>query len=190
MALSNQGPPGGRSSNYQTRVILTAAALGTAVGIVLVPVNLVLSGLGAFFPPIASISIGLWGMGALLPLAVLRRGGTGVIGCTATGFCLIVSPGAFLMVAVMAVWGALVELPFFVTGYRWFGRSMFLAVGVILGTTSCAISIFTYDLPSMHPGLIATICFSQVVSFVIGSLTALSLARTLEREGITGGAHP
>ena len=182
-------PTGSRRRRYSTRTILIAAALGAAVGVILVPVNLALIGFTTAFPPIASASFGLWGMAALMPLAVLRRGGSGVIGATAAGIVLIVSPGALLMVVVMAMWGAAMELPFFITRYRWFGWIMFTAAGVIAGFISCVISIYTYNLPSMDSGLVAFICIVQIVSFVAGSLLSLVVARALARAGIAGGLH-
>lgn len=172
---------------YATRTILTAAAFGAAVGLVLVPVNFALIAFTATFPAIASVSFGLWGMAALLPLAVLRRGGSGVIGATAAGIVLTVSPGALLMVVLMAMWGAVMELPFFMTRYRWFGWKMFAVAGVIPGLVSCVISIYTYNLPSMDPGLAILICVVQIASFIVGSLLSIVVARALARAGIAGG---
>lgn len=188
MSISGHSSPiASRRRRYSTRTILIAAALGAAIGIILVPVNLVLVGFTTAFPPIASASFGLWGMAALLPLAVLRRGGSGVIGAAAAGVVLFVSPGALLMVVGMAMWGAVMEMPFFVTRYRWFGWIMFTAAGVISGLISCAISIYTYNLPSMDGGLVALICIVQIASFVAGSLLSLVVARALVRAGIAGG---
>ncbi|MGA9918774.1 MAG: ECF transporter S component, partial [Paraburkholderia sp.] len=176
-----------RRRRYSTQTILIATALGAAIGIILVPVNFALVGLTTTFPVIASISLGPWGMAALLPLAVLRRGGSGIIGGTAAGIVLVVSPGALLMVVVMAIWGMVMEIPFFVTRYRWFGWTMFTVVGVIAGVISCVASIYTYNLPSMNAGLVTLICVAQISSFVVGSLLSLVISRALARAGIAGG---
>lgn len=176
-----------RRPRYSTRTILIAVALGAAIGVILVPVNFALVGLTATFPVIASALFGLWGMAALLPLAVLRRGGSGVIGATAAGVVLIVSPGAVLMVVVMAIWGVVMESPFFMTRYRWFGWKMFVAAGIIPGLISCAISIHSYNLQSMDASLAILICTVQIASFVVGSLLSLVVARALTRAGIAGG---
>ncbi|MEU1306064.1 MULTISPECIES: ECF transporter S component [Streptomyces] len=135
-------------------------------------------------PAAAGFSFGLWSMAALTPLAVLQRGGTGVIGAVAAGVVTMVSPAGPLILVMMAFFGALTELPFLITRYRWFGpRTLFFA-GLGLGVLSCGISIFTYDLPSMQPALLVLVCGGQLLSAVTGSTLSYAIARALRRAGI------
>lgn len=166
---------------------MIAVALGAAVGVILVPVNFVLAALTTVFPVLPTLSLGLWGMATLMPLAVLRRGGVGIVGAAAAGFVLIVSPGALLMVVVMALWGSLVELPFFLTRYRYFGWKMFAFAGLIPGLVSALISMHTHNLLSMNPGFAIFVSSIGMASSIIGSLLSLGIAHSLARAGISGG---
>ncbi|MGB4777932.1 ECF transporter S component [Microbacterium sp.] len=172
---------------YTTRTILTAVALGAAVGVILIPINFAQGALTAAAPMVAVAIYGVWGMSALIPLALLRRAGTGVIGGTAAGIVTIISPYGVFMVIMMRFWGVLMELPFLVTRYRLWGWKTFTVAGIVTGAIACAMSIGSLNLLSMETGLVVGICVIQVVSFVICSLLSLAIARGLSRTGIAGG---
>ncbi|MGW4731054.1 ECF transporter S component [Streptomyces shenzhenensis] len=58
----------------------------------------------------------------------------------AAGVVTMVSPAGPLILVMMAFFGALTELPFLITRYRWFGpRTLFFA-GLGLGVLSYAIA--------------------------------------------------
>lgn len=172
---------------YTTRTILTAVALGAAVGVILIPVNFVTSAITAAAPMVAVTIYGLWGMSALIPLALLRRGGTGIIGSTAAGIVTIISPYGVFMVVTMVAWGVFMELPFLVTRYRLWGWKMFTAAGLITGLLSCGMSIASLNLLSMETSLVIGICIVQTLSFIAFSLLSLAIAKGLARTGIAGG---
>lgn len=172
---------------YTTRTILTAVALGAAVGVILIPVNFAQGALTAAAPMLAVAIYGLWGMSALIPLALLRRGGTGIIGCTAAGIVTIISPDGVFMVLMMVGWGALMEVPFTITRYRLWGWKMFAVSGLITGLIACGMSVASLDMLSMETGLVVGICIVQTASFVACSLLSLAIARGLARAGIAGG---
>ncbi|MBY0690469.1 ECF transporter S component [Microbacterium marinilacus] len=167
---------------------MIAAALGAAVGVVLVPVLFAIMTAAAPMPALAGFTFGLWSMAALVPLAVLRRGGTGVIGAVAAGVVTMVSPAGPAMLMMMAMFGLLIELPFLVTRYRWFGLKMLLVSGVVLGALSCLLSVFTYDLPNMQPLLLTLVCAGQLVSAAAGGALSWLIARALRRAGIGGAS--
>lgn len=172
---------------YTTRTILTAVALGAAVGVILIPINFAQGAVTAAVPMAAVAVYGLWGMSSLIPLALLRRGGTGIIGGTAAGIVTIISPYGVFMVVMMVVWGVFMELPFLVTRYRLWGWKMFTVAGLITGLISCGMSIVSLNLLSMKAGVVVGICIVQVISFVVCSLLSLAIARGLARTGIAGG---
>lgn len=175
-----------RRRPYPTRTILTAAALGAATGVVLAPVLFALTTIAAPVPALAGFSFGLWSLGALLPLVVLQRSGTGLIGAVAAGVVTAFSPVGAATIVLMGLFGALVEIPFLVTRHRWFGPRMLLGVGLLLGGLSCILSVFTYDLPSVQPALTWLVCIGQLGSAVAGSMVAWVIARSLRRAGIGG----
>ena len=186
---TTQGATAPTPRRYSTRTILTAVALGAAVGVILIPINFAQSAVTAAAPMVAVAIYGLWGMSALIPLALLRRGGTGVIGATAAGIVTIISPYGVFMVVMMILWGLFMELPFLVTRYRLWGWKMFTVAGLISGVISCAMSTVSLNLFSMEPALVIGICAIQVASFVACSLLSLAIAHGLARTGIAGGAR-
>lgn len=176
-----------KKPRYTTRTILTAVALGAAVGVILIPINFASSAITAAAPMIAVTLYGLWGMSALIPLALLRRGGTGIIGGTAAGIVTIISPYGVFMVVMMIGWGAFMELPFLVTRYRLWGWRMFTVAGLVTGLISCAMSTASLNLLSMETNLMIGICVIQTLSFVLCSVLSLAIAKGLARTGIAGG---
>lgn len=185
--VDNVGQPRVRKPRYTTRTILTAVALGAAVGVILIPINFASGAVTAAAPMVAVTVYGLWGMSALIPLALLRRAGTGIIGSTAAGIVTIISPYGVFTVVMMVGWGVFMELPFLVTRYRLWGWKMFTVAGLITGLISCAMSIASLNLFSMETSLVIGICIVQTLSFLACSLLSLAIARGLARTGIAGG---
>lgn len=172
---------------YSTRTILTAVALGAAVGVILIPVNFMQNAVAAAAPMVAVAIYGLWGMSALIPLALLRRGGAGIIGSTAAGIVTIISPYGVFMVVMMVIWGAFMELPFLITRYRLWGWKMFTIAGLATGLVSSVMTMGSLNLWTAEQGLIVGIFIVQTISFVACSLGSLAIARGLARAGIAGG---
>ncbi|SJM58144.1 ECF transporter S component [Gulosibacter sp. 10] len=175
---------------YTTRTILTAVALGAAVGVILIPINFAQGAVTAAAPMVGVISYGLWGMSALIPLALLRRAGTGIIGSTAAGIVTIISPYGVFMVIMMLLWGVLMEAPFFVTRYRLWGWRTFTVAGMVSGVISLLGSTSSLNLLSMDTGVVIGIIGIQILSFVACSLLSLTIAKGLARTGIAGGRRP
>ena len=89
-APTTKALPGKR--RYTTRTILIAVALGAGVGVVLIPLNFASLAMTSTMPVVVSITYGVFGMAALIPLALLRLPGIGIIGSTAAGVVSALSP--------------------------------------------------------------------------------------------------
>jgi len=172
---------------YTTRTILTAVAIGAAVGVLLIPLNFVQGAVTATMPLLAVVFYGVWGMSSLIPLALQRRGGVGIIGGTAAGVVSSISPYGLAMVVMMLAWGVLMELPFTVVRYRFFGRTMFLVTGLVTGVVSTAMSVVQLDLTTLAPGMLVAVCVVQVLSFVGCAWLSWVVAEALGRAGVGGG---
>jgi energy-coupling factor transport system substrate-specific component len=181
--------PPSRRGRLTTRTILTSVAIGAAVGVILIPLNFVSQTLTASLPMVMVIFYGVWGVAALVPLGVLQRGGTGIIGSAAAGLVSSLSPYGLSSLVTMILWGLLMELPFLVARYRRFGWGMFLTAGLVVGAIGSALSVVRLDLTSMSAGFAASLVAVEMASFVVCSLLSLAIARALRRAGI-GGARP
>ncbi|WP_051208612.1 ECF transporter S component [Propionicicella superfundia] len=171
---------------HTTRTIMTAAAIGAGVGVILIPLNFISQPIAVTMPLVAVVFYGVWGMAALIPLAHLRMRGAGIIGSTAAGLVSSLSPYGLFMVVMMLGWGLLMELPFAVARYRHFGWRMFLIAGVVTGVISSGMSWAMLDLGSMKAEVAVATCVVQVASFVVCSMLSLLIARSLGRAGIGG----
>lgn len=126
-------------------------------------------------------------MAALVPLAVLRRGGTGVIGSTAAGVVASLSPYGLFMVLMMLGWGMLMELPFLLLRYRHFGWRAFLFAGALTGVIATAMTWTMLDLASMEPVVgIATVVVAMA-SFIGCAMLSWVIGKALAKAGIGDG---
>lgn len=185
-STATETEPVGTRSRYTTRTIMTAAAIGAAVGVILIPLNFAVMAVTTTLPILAVVTYGIWGMSALVPLGLLRKPGAGIIGATAAGLVSSVSPYGLFMVVMMVLWGVFMEASFFITRYRYFGWKSFAVVGILTGLLSSVMSIYSLNLLSMDLGLVIAICVVQVLSFIGCSLLSLALAKALQRAGIAG----
>ncbi len=179
--------PKPRRRRYSTRLIMTAAAIGAAVGLVILPLQYLILAVEGSLPVLAAISYGIWGMSALIPLALLRRMGVGVIGGVVAGLVSSLSPYGLFMVLEMFVWGIFMELPFLITRYRLFGWKMFTVAGAAVGIVSCGLSTLELNFGAMTPAVVVGVLAVQIASFIVFSLLSWLIARALRRAGIGAG---
>lgn len=170
---------------FNTRTIMTSAALGVAFGIVLIPVMMYNLAVTATLPVLAAAGYGVWGMAALVPIALQRRFGVGILASTVAGFVAgPVSGYGWAMGLMMLVWGLLMELPFIVTRFRRFSVWMFVIAGLIIGVLSAAFSYVPLGMEEMALGAVLFICASSVVSSVVCAVLSYVIARGLSKAGI------
>jgi energy-coupling factor transport system substrate-specific component len=173
-----------RGHRTATRTILTAVALGSAVGVVLIPFNFVNIALSSTMPVLSAISYGVFCLGSLIPLAVLRTPGTGILGSAAAGIVSSLSPYGLMAAVTMIIMGILLELPFLITRYRRFGMPMFLISGTIIGIAICLLNYFGLNMAVMAKPVLVMVLVAQLVSVVIGFVASLLIARALGKAGI------
>lgn len=179
-----------RRRRYGTRVIMTAVAIGAAWGLVQIPLNFVVNPIATALPVLAVASYGVWGMAALVPLAVLQRAGTGVIGSTASGVVASLSPYGLFMVMMMLGWGALMELPFLLLRYRGFGWPAFLFAGALTGVIATGMTWMMLDLGSLQPVVEISTVLVAMASFVGCALLSWMIGKALIKAGIGDGKRP
>jgi len=184
---TESAPPTSRRRRYSTRLIMTAAAIGAGMGIIILPLEYVVLAIEGSLPVVATITYGIWGMAALIPLALLRRMGVGVIGSVVAGLISSFSPYGLFMVIEMLLWGVLMELPYLITRYRFFGPRMFTISGLVVGAVSCALSSIELNFGAMTTGVVIAVIVVQIASFAACGLLSWAIARGLQRAGIAGG---
>lgn len=130
-------------------------------------------------------------MAALIPLALLRRGGTGIVGSSAAGIVTIISPYGVFSLVMMVVRGVFMELPLMVVAYRRWGWPMFGIAGFATGLIGSWMTFTQLNLASAEPGLVTGILIVSTLSFIACSLFSYTIARGWSvRESRAGAAAP
>ena len=130
--------------NVPTRVLLTCAAIGTAGGLLLVPVNLVSIAIGPVAPLAFAVLSGIWNTPFVAALALLRRPGVALLAALIAGIVnAILTPlGASAILTCLMV-GAMVEVPLALGLYRsW--RAWIFYVGGGVFALAYAVYSMTY----------------------------------------------
>lgn len=118
--------------NVPTRVLLTCAAIGTAGGLLLVPVSLVSIAIGPIAPLAFAVLSGLWNTPFVLALALLRRPGVALLASLFAGIvnAILTPVGASAILTCLMV-GAMVEIPLALGLYRSWRAWIFYVGGAV-----------------------------------------------------------
>ncbi|WP_170222857.1 ECF transporter S component [Nonomuraea turkmeniaca] len=174
---------------FDTRAIMTCAAIGVATGLLLIPFNVLSVALTAAFPLLVSLIYGLWAVPALMGLAMMRRPGAGVLASTVAGLVgMPLSTYGWMMLITMFLWGLFIEIPFMITRYRIWGTPMFLITSAFIGALSGGLLIVSLGGEQMSAATMAgAMALATVSTPVFGYLSLLGV-RALARAGV-GGAR-
>jgi energy-coupling factor transport system substrate-specific component len=175
--------------NSSTRLLLTCAAIGVGGGLVFVASGYVQGLIAATLPILYGLLIGVYFLPGVIAQSLLRRGGvallTGIFaGLVAAAF----SPQWFFryLGAGLAI-GALQELPFLITRYRYWKAWVFYLAAAIAGLVF-GIGVFVVIGLSTFPAWANVVYFALfVVSPVLATWLSRILADRLDKTGVARG---
>jgi energy-coupling factor transport system substrate-specific component len=166
----------------RTRTLLTIAAI-SAVGAVLVAVAGDLSLLGlAVFPLLTAALTGLWMLVPVLALALLRRGGVGLLASVISGLVALPFTGFQIFIPFAAVvTGLVVEAVFAVTLYRRWPAWRFYLAALIESAILLAVEWQTFGIAHMilpmQLAMIVVLAAANVACTALALVTATRLRR-------------
>ncbi|WP_336725073.1 ECF transporter S component [Cellulosimicrobium cellulans] len=179
-----------RRQSLTTRYLMTCAAIGAATGVLLVPANFVAAALASTVPVLYSAMLGLWIVGPVLALALVRRPGAAVLTMLVAGVISSASPlGASSILTCLMV-GAALEVAFLVTLYRVWAPWLFYVATFVFSALYTWSAFVAFDAASMAPVVQVLIVALMMVSSLVGTWAGLLLARRLERAGVARGLAP
>lgn len=184
--------PPRRAARYSTRLLLAAAAVGAAGGLLCIGLGYAMMAMpqSTLAYAVGTATIGLWALGPLIALALFRLPGVALLAALAAGVVNLVVPTGVAMLTTFLQIGVLLELPFAATLYRrWSDR--FLRVALPIGLLLLAASYFLFCLASgvilmdeFLPWLaIGTVVGTAAVIALLSRL-ALRVAAQLRRAGL------
>lgn len=183
-------PSAPRRQSLTTRYLMTCAAIGAATGVLLVPANFVAAALSATVPVLYSAMLGLWIVGPVLALALVRRPGAAVLTMLVAGVISSASPlGASSILTCLMV-GAALEVAFLVTLYRVWAPWLFYVATFVFAALYTWSAFVAFDAASMAPVVQVLIVVLMIASSLVGTWAGLLLARRLERAGVARGLAP
>lgn len=173
-----------------TRYLMTCAAIGAAMGVLLVPANFVSAPLAAAAPMAYAPMVGLWIIGPVLAMALLRRPGAGILTMFVAGVVSSASPVGVYSVVTCLMAGASVELAFLVTRYRVWRPWLFFVDALVFGAAYVASGWVAFDMGAMAPAVLVTFVTLMLGSFLACTWFGLFLAGRLATAGVARGLAP
>lgn len=173
-----------------TRYLMACAAIGAATGVLLIPAYFVSFAISAAVPLAYAAMAGVWFLGPVVALAVLRRPGAAVLTMLLAGIINIASPAGPSAIVTNLMVGAALELGFLVTRYRIWRPWLFYVMGALF-QVYYAISAYAYfNIDDMafaaQVGFFVLLLASTLIFIRIG----LVVARRLTAAGVARGIAP
>ncbi|MBD5786067.1 ECF transporter S component [Cellulosimicrobium terreum] len=179
-----------RQRSLTTRYLMTCAAIGAATGVLLVPANFVAAALAPTVPLLYAAMLGLWIVGPVLALALVRRPGAAVLTMLVAGVISSASPlGASSILTCLMV-GAALELAFLVTAYRVWSSWLFYLATFVFAALYTWSAFVAFDAASMAPVVQVLLVALMMASALVGTWAGLVLARRLGLTGVARGLTP
>lgn len=168
-----------------TRVVMTCGALGVALGIILVPANLLTVAFMTAAPLLVLALMGAWLLPPFTALALLRRPGAGLLTSVIAGLVTVpLTPFGWMGLFQGVLWGVLCEIPFALTRYRRWPTALFLGTGLVIAVVGLLPTYTTYGLDQMSPLALTLAVGLTLGSCVLAAYLSVLIARALGRTGI------
>ncbi|MEU4690281.1 ECF transporter S component [Actinoplanes sp. NPDC023714] len=174
----------------KTRFLMACAAIGAATGVLLLPANFVAAAISAAVPLLYAAMVGVWLVGPVVALAVLRRPGAALITMLIAGIINIPTPAGPAAIVTNLMVGGAMELGFLVTRYRIWKPWLFYVTAVVFESFYAFSAYSFFNIGDM--ALAAQIVFFglMAVSAVVFIALGLLIARRLEATGVARGIAP
>ncbi|MGO2660700.1 ECF transporter S component [Mycetocola reblochoni] len=170
-----------------TRVLLSCAAIGVAAGVVLAPFT-VWGTLMSTTVPLAYMALtGVWLLGPIVALDLLRLPGTALMTCVVVGLIQMPFGGAGSIVTMVMI-GAAVELPFLLTRYRVWAWWLFsLTTAVFLALYAWAVFGY-FSMSATAPVVQFAFWALAILSGQAAAALGLVVSARLRRAGVGSGS--
>ncbi|GAB7040157.1 MULTISPECIES: ECF transporter S component [Catenuloplanes] len=170
-----------------TRFLMACAAIGAATGILLLPANFAAAAISAALPMVYAAMVGLWLVGPVVALAVLRRPGAGVLTMLIAGIINIPTPAGPTAIVTNLMVGVALELGFLVTLYRIWRPWLFYVTALAFETWYAISAYAFFDIDDMAVPVQAVFFALMAASAVVFTWLGLVVARRLAATGVARG---
>lgn len=173
-----------------TRFLMACAAIGAATGVLLIPTNFAAFSLSATLPLAYAPMVGLWLIGPVVALAVLRRPGSAVLTMFIAGVISTPTPAGPTAIITCLMIGTALELGFLVTRYRIWRPWLFHLTAVAFTAVYAVSAYAAFNISAMAVSVQAVFFALMFASQVVFTALGLVVARRLAEAGVAHGIAP
>ncbi|WP_229068264.1 ECF transporter S component [Actinoplanes sp. DH11] len=177
-----------------TRFLMACAAIGAATGVLLLPANFASFAISAAVPLAYAAMVGVWLIGPVVALAVLRRPGAALLTMLIAGIINIPTPAGPSAIVTNLMVGVAMELGFLVTRYRIWRPWLFYVTALVFEVVYAASAYAYFNIDDMAAAgktfffalmAVSAVGFTWLGLLIAGRVTATGVAR-----GIAPGTRP
>lgn len=169
------------------RALLVSVAIGVAGSVLVVPLTYLQLVATLSHVYLVALTLGLWVVPCLLPLALVKKPASAIVACCAIGvISALTTPFGFSAVLALLVEGVIVEIPFAVTLYRsWRVPQYFVAAGLLGAFMGFCVPA---SLGVADAGLTLQLgCMAiAVISSIAGAALCLAISARVRKTGVLG----
>lgn len=173
-----------------TRFLMACAAIGAATGVLLLPTNFAAAALSAAVPLVYAAMVGVWLVGPIVALAVLRRPGAAVLTMLIAGIINIPTPAGPTAIVTNLMVGVALELGFLVTLYRIWRPWLFYLTALLFETWYAISAYAFFNIDDMAVPVRGVFFGLMAASAVLFTWLGLEIARRLAATGVARGIAP
>ena len=174
-----------RRNPYTTRFLLTCAAIGAAGGVLIITLNWLSIGTGAFALFLYGSTIGIWVLPQMIGQALLRIPGTALLISLIMGLVNApFTPFGYAQITSALMFGLLLEIPFAILLWRnWSDRVFWIAhpIALVVASSSYFLAI---DLGALAPWIVWAMWPLAAVSAVAFTALSMLIAKRLRAAGV------
>lgn len=176
-----------KSREKVSKALLTSVAIGVAGSFVVVPLTYLQMVATLSHSYVVALTLGLWVIPCLLPLAMVNRPGASLIACGAIGIIsAATTPFGLSAIPALLVEGVIVEIPFAVTLYRKWTALQYYLAGAILGGFMGSMVPFTLGITGTDLALQLGCMGIAIVSALVGTWLCRLVSAKIRRTGVLG----
>lgn len=173
-----------KKSNF-SRALLASVAIGVAGSFIIVPLTYLQMVATLAHSYAVAATLGLWVIPCLLPLILVKRGGSAIIACAAIGvISAVTTPFGMSAIPALLFEGLIVEIPFLVTLYRKWSTLQYFVSSVLLGGLMGYMVPTTLGISESGLGLPLSCMAISTVSSLAGTWLSLFIAKKIQHRGV------
>ena len=176
-----------RSVGWKTQDLLVTAVISLVCGIVFIGLSYIyLLAISALTPAIAGALLGsVFILPGLLTTYIVRRPGVALTSQILAGLVQVLfDPTGWIQLVIYIVNGLLCELPFFITRYRNYRLSVFIAAGILVNLSFLTLGSIGFGLANIMPQVLVIAAILCIGTGILVAWLARLFGNAIAQTGV------